>query len=75
MRRTVANPYTEVMVTVEPFGNCVCGLKEPETACADALLVVTQSPATVNVKSTSNLVIASCCLLNCIHSHLLLVLW
>lgn len=50
---TVAIPYTEVIVTVEPNGNCVCGLKEPETACADALLVVTQSPATVNVKRTA----------------------
>jgi hypothetical protein len=47
---TVAIPYTEVMVTVEPTGNSVCGLKEPEAACADALLVVTQSPATVNVR-------------------------
>ena len=47
---TVAIPYTEVIVTVEPTGNCVCGLKEPEAACAEALLVVAQSAATVNVR-------------------------
>lgn len=46
----MAIPYTELMVTVEPTGNCVCGLKEPETAWADALLVVAQTPATVNVR-------------------------
>ena len=40
IRRDPANPYTEVMATVDPFGNCDCGLKEPETTCADASLAV-----------------------------------
>ena len=46
----MAIPYTEVMVRVEPTGNCVSGLKEPETACADVLLAVVQIPAMVNVR-------------------------
>ena len=38
-------PYTDVTVTVEPIGNCVCGLKEPLVLCADASGVVARSPA------------------------------
>ena len=37
-------PYTDVTVTVEPIGNCVCGLKEPLAVCADASDVVARSP-------------------------------
>jgi len=38
-------PDTEVIVTVEPIGNCVCGLKEPLALCADASEVIARSPA------------------------------
>jgi len=38
-------PDTDVTVTVEPIGNCVCGLKEPLALCADVSGVVARSPA------------------------------
>jgi hypothetical protein len=38
-------PYTDLTVTVEPIGNCVCGLKEPLAVCADVSGVVARSPA------------------------------
>ena len=41
-------PYTELTVTVEPIGNCVCGLKEPLALDADAIGVVARSPANAN---------------------------
>jgi len=41
-------PYTELIVIVEPIGNCVCGLKEPLVLCADASRVVAISPAKAN---------------------------
>lgn len=36
---------TDVTVTVEPMGNCVCGLKEPLVLCAAASGVAARKPA------------------------------
>jgi hypothetical protein len=38
-------PCSELMVTVYPIGNCVCGLKEPLVLCANARGIVARSPA------------------------------
>ena len=43
-------PYTDWTVTVDPIGNCVCGLKEPLVLCADTSGVVATSP--VKAKSS-----------------------
>lgn len=37
-------PYTDLIVTVEPIGNCVCGLKEPLVLWADASGVARSAP-------------------------------
>ena len=37
-------PFIELMVTVEPIGNCVCGLKEPFVLDADDNGVTARSP-------------------------------